>query len=58
MRKLDWNEEYSITFENDFTKFSRPVGKGWSTLFEARDEKKRLEAKGFKNIKIVILRWT
>lgn len=58
MRKLKWNEEYLIKFENDFTTFLRPVGKGWNVLFEAEAEKKRLEDVGFKNVKIFISRWT
>lgn len=54
MIKLNWNEEFYLTFELNGKSFSTPSGRGFMTYFEASDEKERLSFKGAKNIKIKV----
>lgn len=54
MKKLEWNEEFYLTFELNGKSFSTPSGCGFMVYFEAFDEKKRLSSKGAKNIKIKV----
>lgn len=56
--KLNWNEEFSISFENEKgTKFSTPSGKGFISKISADSEVERLKRSGFKNIKVFIRVW-
>lgn len=57
MKKLNWNEEFYLTFELNGRKFSTPSGCGYMAYFEASDEKTRLSSKGAKNIKIKVRVW-
>lgn len=54
MKKLNWNEEFYLTFDLNGKSFSTPTGRGFMAYFEASDEKKRLSSKGAKNIKIKV----
>lgn len=40
MKKLEWNEEFYLTFELNGKNFSTPSGCGFMAYFEASDEKK------------------
>lgn len=57
MKKLEWNEEYTIRFSLDNKHFSTPKGKGFIAKFDAENEVKRLKAKGAVNIEIYIQKW-
>ena len=57
MRKLNWNEEYCISFILDTKKFSTPIGNGFSVKFEAEKEVNRLKSIGASSVKISIRKW-
>lgn len=57
MRKPEWNEEYAVKFTLDGHEFSTRKGYGFMCEFEAKDEAKRVKAKGAKKIKIYIQKW-
>lgn len=57
MKRLNWNEEFYLTFELNGKSFSTPSGRGFMAYFDASDEKKRLSSKGAKNIKIKVRTW-
>lgn len=57
MKRLNWNEEFAISFTLDNKNFSTPKGRGFFAKFEAEIEAKRLKAKGATKIKIYVQKW-
>lgn len=57
MKKLNWNEEYAISFILNDHKFITPIGKGFIVMFEVEQECKRLKNNGASTVKIFIRKW-
>lgn len=57
MKQLGMFDEYYITFNIGSSRFSTPVGKGFSIYSNAEREAHRLVKKGYENVKILIRSW-